>query len=107
MLSMLMRFAVLLAALAAANGAGAQAFPAGPVRILIGYPPGGPAVQTILAGDTQLLFASAPSVMGFIKSGRLKPLVVATRKGSPAIPGIPGSEEAGVPSFEATYCSCV
>ena len=40
--------------------------------------------------------------MGFIKAGRLKPLVVAMRKGSPAIPGIPGSEEAGLPNFEVT-----
>jgi tripartite-type tricarboxylate transporter receptor subunit TctC len=28
---------------------------------------------------------------------------VAMRKGSPAIPGIPGSEEAGLASFESTF----
>jgi tripartite-type tricarboxylate transporter receptor subunit TctC len=67
------------------------------------YKGGGPATQSVLAGDTQVLFATSPSVMGFIKAGRLKPLVVAMRKGSPAIPGIPGSEEAGLPQFESTF----
>ncbi|MGH8668859.1 MAG: Bug family tripartite tricarboxylate transporter substrate binding protein [Burkholderiales bacterium] len=67
------------------------------------YKGGGPATQSVLAGDTQVLFATSPSVMGFIKAGRLKPLVVAMRKGSPAIPGIPGSEQAGLPQFESTF----
>ncbi|HEX2198332.1 MAG TPA: tripartite tricarboxylate transporter substrate-binding protein [Burkholderiales bacterium] len=67
------------------------------------YKGGGPATQSVLAGDTQILFATSPSVMGFIKAGRLKPLVVAMRKGSPAIPGIPGSEEAGLAAFESTF----
>jgi tripartite-type tricarboxylate transporter receptor subunit TctC len=67
------------------------------------YKGGGPAAQSVLAGDTHILFATSPTVMGFIKAGRLKPLVVAMRKGSPAIPGIPGSEEAGLPQFESTF----
>jgi tripartite-type tricarboxylate transporter receptor subunit TctC len=70
---------------------------------LVQYKGGGPATQSVLAGDTQILFATSPSVMGFIKAGRLKPLVVAMRKGSPAIPGIPGSEAAGLPAFESTF----
>lgn len=70
---------------------------------IIQYKGGGPATQSVLAGDTQVLFATSPSVMGFIKAGRLKPLVVAMRKGSPAIAGIPGSEQAGLPAFESTF----
>ncbi len=70
---------------------------------IIQYKGGGPATQSILAGDTQVLFATSPSVMGFIKSGRLKPLVVAMRDGSPAIAGIPGSLAAGLPQFESTF----
>jgi tripartite-type tricarboxylate transporter receptor subunit TctC len=67
------------------------------------YKGGGPAVQSVLAGDTQILFASSPSVTGLIKAGRMRPLVVAMRQGSPAIPGIPGSVEAGLPEFESTF----
>ena len=63
---------------------------------------GGPASISLLAGDTQVMFATSPTVTGFIKGGRMRPLVVSMRKGSPSIPGIPGSEEAGVP-FESTF----
>jgi tripartite-type tricarboxylate transporter receptor subunit TctC len=70
---------------------------------LVQYKGGGPAAQSVLAGDTHILFATSPTVMGFIKAGRLKPLVVAMRSGSPAIPGIPGSAEAGLPNFESTF----
>ena len=63
---------------------------------------GGPASQSLIAGDTQVMFATSPTVTGFIKGGRMRPLVVSMRKGSPSIPGIPGSEEAGVP-FESTF----
>ncbi len=64
---------------------------------------GGPAMQSVLAGDTQVLFGSAPAVMNFVKAGRVRPLVVSMRRGSPSIPGIPGSEEAGLPGFESTF----
>jgi len=63
---------------------------------------GGPASQSLIAGDTQVMFATSPTVTGFIKGGRMRPLVVSMRKGSPSIPGIPGSEEAGAP-FESTF----
>ena len=63
---------------------------------------GGPASQSLIAGDTQLMFATSPTVTGFIKGNRMRPLVVSMRKASPSIPGIPGSEEAGVP-FESTF----
>ena len=63
---------------------------------------GGPASLSLLSGDTQMMFATSPTVTGFIKGGRMRPLVVSMRKGSASIPGIPGSEEAGVP-FESTF----
>jgi len=63
---------------------------------------GGPASLSLLAGDTQVMFATSPTVTGFIKGARMRPLVVSMRKGSPSIPGIPGTEEAGVP-FESTF----
>ena len=64
---------------------------------------GGPASQSLLAGDTQVMFATSPTVMGFIKGGRMRPLLVTLPKGSPSIPGIPGGDEAGVPGFESTF----
>ena len=64
---------------------------------------GGPASQSLLAGDTQVMFATSPTVMGFIKANRMRPLLVTLPKGSPSIPGIPGGDDAGVPGFESTF----
>lgn len=69
----------------------------------IQYKGGGPASQSLIAGDTQVMFATSPTVMGFIKAGRMRPLLVTLPKGSPSIPGIPGGDEAGVPGFESTF----
>ena len=67
------------------------------------YKGGGPAVQSILAGDTQVLFASWPSVSAFVKAGRLRPLLVTTRTGMASVPGVPGSDAAGVAGYESTF----
>ncbi len=67
------------------------------------YKGGGPAAQSLLAGDTQVMFATSPTVLGFIKAGRMRPLAVSMRQASPSIPGIPGAEEAGLPDFESTF----
>ncbi|HUN68662.1 MAG TPA: tripartite tricarboxylate transporter substrate binding protein [Burkholderiales bacterium] len=64
---------------------------------------GGPASQSLLAGDTQVMFATSPTVTGFIKGGRMRGLLVTLPKGSPSIPGIPGGDAAGVPGFESTF----
>jgi tripartite-type tricarboxylate transporter receptor subunit TctC len=49
------------------------------------------------------MFAAPPTVMGLIKAGRLRALVVSMKRGSPSVPGVPGTEEAGLPSFEFTF----
>ena len=64
---------------------------------------GGPATQSLLAGDTQVNFATAPTVMGFIRAGRVRALAVSSREASPAIPGMPGAEQAGLPGYDFTF----
>ena len=64
---------------------------------------GGPAAVSTIAGDTQLMFATPPTVMGFIKNGTLKPISLTSAKASPAIPGIPGAEESGLAAYNATF----
>ena len=64
---------------------------------------GGPATQSLLAGDTQVNFATAPTVMGFIRAGRIRAVAVSTRRASPSIPGIPGAEEAGLPGYDFSF----
>ena len=64
---------------------------------------GGPAAQSLLAGDTNVMFATSPTVMGFVRAGRMRALALTTRKGSPAVPGIPGAEEAGLPGYHYDF----
>ena len=64
---------------------------------------GGPAIQSLLAGDTSVYFATAPTVMGFVRAGRIRALAVSTPKASPSVPGIPGAEEAGLPGYDFTF----
>jgi tripartite-type tricarboxylate transporter receptor subunit TctC len=64
---------------------------------------GGPAAQSLLAGDTQVMFATPPTVMGFIRAGRVKAISITTRESSPAVPGIPGTAEGGLPAYDSSF----
>jgi tripartite-type tricarboxylate transporter receptor subunit TctC len=67
------------------------------------YKGGGPAVQSLLAGDTQLSFATPPSVLPLVQAGRLKALAVTSRERTPLVPGVPGMAEAGLPDYEISF----
>ena len=64
---------------------------------------GAPAVQSVLAGDTQLAFATPPSVLPLVQSGRLKALAITSRDATPLIPGVPGMAEAGLADYEIGF----
>src|SRR5881394_1351533 len=49
---------------------------AGVEMVHVPYKGGAPSVQSVLAGDTQLAFATPPSVLSLVHSGRLKALAV-------------------------------
>jgi tripartite-type tricarboxylate transporter receptor subunit TctC len=66
------------------------------------YKSGGQSVQSVLAGDTQVTFATAPSVMPLVLSGRLRGIAVTTRARSALIAGLPGMEEAGLPGYNVS-----
>jgi tripartite-type tricarboxylate transporter receptor subunit TctC len=65
------------------------------------YKGGGPAVVSLVAGETSLLFATIPSAIQHIQSGRLRALAVSRATRSVALPEVPTIAEAGVPDFEA------
>jgi tripartite-type tricarboxylate transporter receptor subunit TctC len=64
---------------------------------------GAPAVQSVLAGDTQLAFATPPSVLPLVQAGRLRALAITSRNATPLIPGVPGMAEAGLPDYEIGF----
>ncbi len=67
----------------------------------IPYKGGGPATQSVLAGETDLFFAGMPPAMPQIRAGKVKALAVTSTKRSSAAPEIPTVSEAGLAGFEA------
>ena len=64
------------------------------------YKGGGPAVADVLAGHIPLAFASAASIQGYLKSGKLVPIGVPSGKRSPQYPDVPTFAEGGVANFD-------
>lgn len=59
---------------------------------------GAPGMQAVIAGDTQLFFENTPTLIGAIRGGLLRPLVVSGRTRDAALPDVPTLEEAGMPN---------
>jgi tripartite-type tricarboxylate transporter receptor subunit TctC len=64
---------------------------------------GSPAVVSVVAGDTQLSFATPPSVLPMVKAGRLRALAVTNPERSSLMPDVPGMVEAGVPEYRIAF----
>ena len=60
-----------------------------------------PAMVDLLAGQVALTFATAPSAVPHVKSGKIRALGVSTVKRISALPEVPTIAEAGVTGFEA------
>ena len=56
---------------------------------VITYRGGGPAVIALISGEIDYIFATAPSIMPHIRTGRAKPLAVTTKTRSSALPDLP------------------
>lgn len=67
--------------------------------ISVPYKGGGPAILSLMGNETQLSFATPPSSIPHVKSGRLKALAVTSAKRSVALPDLPTISESGVPGF--------
>jgi tripartite-type tricarboxylate transporter receptor subunit TctC len=64
------------------------------------YKGGAPAMQALLAGDTQLMFDNLANSMPQVKAGKLRALAVTTSQRSKLAPELPTMAEAGVPGFD-------
>ena len=70
--------------------------------VSVSYKGAAPALQDLIAGHVQVMFATSASVVGFLKAGTLRPLAVTTLKRFSLMPELPTVAESGQPGFDAT-----
>jgi len=75
---------------------------AGVDMVHIPYKGGAPAMQDLLAGQTQLMFDNLANALPQVKAGKLRALAVTTMKRAPAVPDLPTVAESGLPGFDLT-----
>lgn len=65
----------------------------------VSYKGGGPAVASVVANETQISLATAPSAIPHVTNNRLRALAVTTAKRSTVMPNLPTIAESGVPGY--------
>jgi tripartite-type tricarboxylate transporter receptor subunit TctC len=65
------------------------------------YKGGAPALTDISGGHAHMAVATPPTANPFLRSGRIKPLMVSGSKRISSFPDIPTAVEAGLPSYDA------
>jgi tripartite-type tricarboxylate transporter receptor subunit TctC len=66
------------------------------------YKKPGPALQDVVGGHVQMMFAPAALVANHVRAGRLRALAVGTVRRSSLLPGVATIDELGHPGFDAT-----
>jgi tripartite-type tricarboxylate transporter receptor subunit TctC len=73
---------------------------AGIDMVHVPYKGGGALISDLLGGQVAVTFATLPSVMPYVKAGRLNALAMTTLRRWPGLPQVPTMVEAGYPGFE-------
>lgn len=58
------------------------------------------AINDLIAGHTQLAFATMPTALPFVREGRLRPVAVIEMQRSQVLPNVPTVAESGLPGFD-------
>lgn len=64
------------------------------------YKGGGPSVSALLGGEVSVAFATMPSVVSYMKSGRLRGIAMTTAQRSTALPDVPTVGDAGIANYD-------
>lgn len=65
------------------------------------YKGGGPAMNDLMAGHVNILFASVLESIGFIQTGKLSAIAVTTKTRSSTAPSVPTISESGLAGYES------
>jgi tripartite-type tricarboxylate transporter receptor subunit TctC len=65
------------------------------------YTGAAPAVNDLLGGHVQMMFADVPVLLGSIQSGNLRALAIGSKTRSPSLPELATTAELGLPEVEA------
>src|SRR5438105_14135164 len=68
----------------------------------VAYKGAAPALQDVIGGHVQMMFATAASVVGHVKDGLVRPIAVTTLTRTAVLPDIPTVAELGLAGFDAT-----
>jgi tripartite-type tricarboxylate transporter receptor subunit TctC len=72
----------------------------------VAYKGGAPAMTELLGGNIELIFATVSTAIPYLKSGRIRPIAVASDKRVGMFADVPTVAEAGVPGFAVDNWYC-
>jgi tripartite-type tricarboxylate transporter receptor subunit TctC len=70
--------------------------------VLVPYKGGAPALIDLLAGQNDMAFINLPTLLEFIKAGRLRAIAIVDAKHSEVLPEVPTLNESGLPGMVAS-----
>lgn len=76
---------------------------AGVELVHVPYRGAGAALQDVMGGQVQALITSLPTALPFVKSGKLRALMLANDVRSPVLPDVPTAVEVGMPKMVMKY----
>ena len=87
-----------------ANHLAAEVFKlaAGVDIVHVPYKGTGPALASVLTGETQMIVSSLLPALPHLKSGKMRALAVTSTSRSSAVPDVPTASESGLPRFETS-----
>jgi len=75
--------------------------------VRVTYKGGAPALNALLSGETQLMFATASGGGPHVKSGRLRALAVTSAQRSSLFPDLPTVAASGLAGYDAASVMCI
>lgn len=68
----------------------------------IPYKGSGPAMTDLMGGQVKSMIETVPAAVSYIKTGKIRALMVTTKDRVESLPEVPTASEAGMPGFEAS-----